>query len=670
MADFRPVDRHGNPLQAQPDAPPFYDPRLGRERHMTRKEYEKVWNGGEPIPDAEWHQFVEGWHRTLTHGEMPMSRLDRAGAQTASLDEIPLPSGLANYLPIPDTPQAQSGEISGSGATAQATLPGQGGAGFNIPATAAQATIQPPGWLDQYLEAVGGAPARSTYTPGFLQGSPGDPGTGSPLDLPWRFYAPGYRMEGKGMGLQGSLDGGAQYAGGPPQNWSRLQQNLPPQRAAGSPYEGLMSLAATNRFPGVPSEYMRAARAATPSGGPPSLVGSRYDAGPNASFVPEGPNLNPRDPGGRLYTPTRQVALSPPSSLNQFSRDPGSIYQSFGPDRGPLPQIDVGGVKAMTNAGRGAVDWALAASDALQSVPSRIADFFGGTPTAAQTVSSGSSNVDPGYSPVLTPHVPTGYGPGGGYGGGYIPTPSWSPTPNTPSPAPAPQVASAEVIDPSGGNFPSSALPASWSSPGGVPQASGYGGYTPAVYSGDRVVVAAGDLGGPGPLAAGDPPPGSVAATDPNDMSVVDDPRIYPDKGPAQPSAVAARGVIGPVPYQRPRTFTQKVAVGGASMLGNALVPGLGLLINAIGNSMTRGTLDNARQYTGGPVTSYNRTGTSPWGSAIYTTPTGGQSASMFTPSGSGWHAPNFNTSSGGNLYAYNPETHTYIDSSGREHPY
>jgi len=83
-----------------------------------------------------------------------------------------------------------------------------------------------------------------------------------------------------------------------------------------------------------------------------------------------------------------------------------------------------------------------------------------------------------------------------------------------------------------------------------------------------------------------------------------------------------------------------------------------------------RGTLDNAQPYTGGPVTPYDRTGTTQWGSALYTTPSGSQSASMFTPTSAGWQAPNFNPISGGPLYATNPLTRTYVDSQGRTHSY
>jgi hypothetical protein len=97
-----------------------------------------------------------------------------------------------------------------------------------------------------------------------------------------------------------------------------------------------------------------------------------------------------------------------------------------------------------------------------------------------------------------------------------------------------------------------------------------------------------------------------------------------------------------------------------------------GILARVLYNSATRGSFDKTSQYTGGPVTPYNRTGTSPFGSAVYGAPYGatGYSNSMFTPTASGWHAPNYNSVSGGPSYSYNPETHQYIDSKGNVHSY
>jgi hypothetical protein len=104
------------------------------------------------------------------------------------------------------------------------------------------------------------------------------------------------------------------------------------------------------------------------------------------------------------------------------------------------------------------------------------------------------------------------------------------------------------------------------------------------------------------------------------------------------------------------------------------MVPGIGALLSVIAGSAFRGSFDNAQPYTGGPV-NYNSLGyqganMTPYGTRQYTTPSGGFSNSMFTPSGSGWQAPNFTHGSGGSLYATNPETHQYTDSQGRLHSY
>jgi hypothetical protein len=171
--------------------------------------------------------------------------------------------------------------------------------------------------------------------------------------------------------------------------------------------------------------------------------------------------------------------------------------------------------------------------------------------------------------------------------------------------------------------------------------------------------------------AAGDPAP--PPAVDSTGLSVDD--TGYSDTGAGQPARVAARGAIGAVPYVKPQTVGQRVGGAALRVAGNAAAPGLGMLLGAIYNSAMRhgGTLDNARQYTGGPVT-YNgdRAGVSPWGSAVYGAPYGatGYSNSMSTPTAAGWVAPSYNAVSGGPSYSYNPQTHTYIDSQGREHPY
>jgi hypothetical protein len=173
--------------------------------------------------------------------------------------------------------------------------------------------------------------------------------------------------------------------------------------------------------------------------------------------------------------------------------------------------------------------------------------------------------------------------------------------------------------------------------------------------------------------AAGDPaPPPAVDATG---LSVDD--TGYPDTGAGQPARVAARGAIGAVPYVKPQTLGQRAGGVALRVAGNAAAPGLGMLLGAIYNSAMRhgGTLDNARQYTGGPVTPYNRTGTSPFGSAVYGAAYGatGYSNSMFTPTAAGWNAPNFSSVSGGPTYSYQPNGQgggQYIDSQGRVHNY
>jgi hypothetical protein len=128
-------------------------------------------------------------------------------------------------------------------------------------------------------------------------------------------------------------------------------------------------------------------------------------------------------------------------------------------------------------------------------------------------------------------------------------------------------------------------------------------------------------------------------------------------------------GVV-PTPMPKP-SLGARIGVSAASAAAGALGgPVFGLLARVIGNSLMRtGSLDNAQPYRGAIQGTQYATATPNSYGAGYSTGSS-YSASPFTPSGSGWHAPSFSPVSGGPLYSYNPETHTYIDSRGNAHSY
>jgi hypothetical protein len=174
---------------------------------------------------------------------------------------------------------------------------------------------------------------------------------------------------------------------------------------------------------------------------------------------------------------------------------------------------------------------------------------------------------------------------------------------------------------------------------------------------------------GPGVVPAGDPPAGSpdlMAGYDPQTGRFTDP---ADTGGLSQPARVAARGAIGPVSYVKPQSVAQRAGGVALGVGANALLGPLGgILARVLYNSATRGSFDKTSQYTGGPVTSYDRAAPNPYGG--YTTGSS-YSASPFTPAG--YTAPNFNPTSGGALYSYQPNGQgggSYVDSQGRVHQY
>lgn len=113
---------------------------------------------------------------------------------------------------------------------------------------------------------------------------------------------------------------------------------------------------------------------------------------------------------------------------------------------------------------------------------------------------------------------------------------------------------------------------------------------------------------------------------------------------PAVRSAPAAKAATGP-------SLQNGGHPGGAGQ-GGAIIP--------------------SQSYGGSPGR-YSFAGMTPWGSSMFQTPSGGYSDSPFTPSGAGWHPPNYTPGPGGATNAYNPNGFgggTYINSFGQELPY
>jgi len=177
-----------------------------------------------------------------------------------------------------------------------------------------------------------------------------------------------------------------------------------------------------------------------------------------------------------------------------------------------------------------------------------------------------------------------------------------------------------------------------------------------------------GDPANPGVVPAGDPAP--PPAVDSTGLSVDDtgNPYFAGGVGPMARAPIGTQYVGAPKPKV---TFADRAVPALAGM-----TPGIGLILAPILRSAMRtGSFDNAQSYRG-PIQGRNyatlmTSGGVPaltdYGTRQYSGPNG-ISNSPFTPQG--YTAPNFNPVSGGALYAYNPQTHTYVDSQGRTHSY
>lgn len=195
-----------------------------------------------------------------------------------------------------------------------------------------------------------------------------------------------------------------------------------------------------------------------------------------------------------------------------------------------------------------------------------------------------------------------------------------------------------------------------------------------------RYASAAGDLYNPTPLAnqpvnltGGTASPADMFAQPTGDISRSVGPinnfggptrSITPSPSPVTPPGPAPRPVSGS-PYfnggqpgpinnapvgsmiatgQRPPlTIGQRIAPMAAGA-----IPGVGMAIGHL-----------AGMFAGGP----GHIGTPYQGQARPNTNKNAQSP--FTPTGSGWHSPDFNPISGGSIYSYNPQTGQYLNSAG-----
>jgi len=227
--------------------------------------------------------------------------------------------------------------------------PSLGIAGLKVPKSAVSGEVVQPGWVDQYLGAVGGMPAEPTVTPSYGGNmmTPGGAGMPGFSDLPSRFNDPGYRGEGKGLGLQGmnAAPGGP----GTQAVMSMLGQGAKalfgatPANAAEP--SGLMALGAAGA-PGV-----------APIGAPaPAGAQHRFatDFGSPASVTPAGgiPGVTfGADPGGIPYAPI-QPAGGPPGLAHNRAVG-GGIGRAAGSILGPVGSI-LGGLLGSAIAGGGA----------------------------------------------------------------------------------------------------------------------------------------------------------------------------------------------------------------------------------------------------------------------------------------------------------------------------
>lgn len=300
------------------------------------------------------------------------------------------------------TPQTQPDEISGSGATGQATLPGSGSAGFRVPAGIAQGRIEDPGFLAQYLEAIGGAPAQSIVTPSYLLGNPQNPGTGEAgaFRLPRRFTDPGYRMEGKGLGLQGSLGGYPQVAGltGSPGTWGDVPRSAQASYTPASA-SGLLP-GEVPTFNGQPISGGLAGQNLGPigsaSGGPPLVnpggpivrSGGEFPASDLSQFAPAGDqtirpagSLDPVFASGGLYGASADPSRLDPGTLDTAGVAPATAPSTLGGV--PYATDPMRRTAGFTNIGNGIVQ----TPAPRQSLGSRI---------AVGAVSAGANMLVPG----------------------------------------------------------------------------------------------------------------------------------------------------------------------------------------------------------------------------------------------------------------------------------